>query len=641
MIHRCLWCCLTAVLVAAVSGSAAEPETPLDRAKRLAVSKEAKDRALALQLLKELAKPGAAPGDEALARYGDLCLRFLSEGEKSGLEEARRAFAELKDKSHSRWGLKSKVGLARVAAAEGRRDEAVKTLNWFLSNQGRDDAFIEAAYYLGCIYAQEKDDLQQLQLALRPLDYALKLFAQHKSYYAGDLSEEAIRGRMAWVNERIREIKTGPLKLAFEKAERLRQEGRFKDAIPVYEWVRKEAPGHILAECSELRVGQCLFGLKRNAEAVKRLADFIKAEPLGAYRGHAHLELGDYWLEQEFRAACAGVEYGAILHPEKYAVPEPGRLPDSWRGAIDPGIFQARPDGSVPAEDPLAAEAAMAVDPVRCKALILEEVPKGAHETWGQVVPDAHVRLGIVSYMRADFKAADAHFSNSFQMRPDQSRGRGVPSGTLLLAEKCRRREMPLPWQLLAIGGDRPRVCLFMASVYLEGSKLDKAGALFDRVVRGELKEAHAEQVAFALCQSGEVLWNSGDGKGAAQVWRRFLDKPYKGALIAPRAILKLGCTTFTATQDAKDLELIARVYRDYPNSDAAPLALFQHASVIWDDEPEKAMVLLSALQRNYPQNPHSQQVSGLMDDCRRRAEFLKRWNAEQERAGREGASRR
>jgi hypothetical protein len=71
---------------AALAGTPADapvkPETPLETAKRLAASKEQKDRAQALQWLKTLAKPGAAPGDEALARYGDLCLRFHAEGNK-------------------------------------------------------------------------------------------------------------------------------------------------------------------------------------------------------------------------------------------------------------------------------------------------------------------------------------------------------------------------------------------------------------------------------------------------------------------------------------------------------------------------------------------------------------------------------
>ena len=641
---------IVAVLFLNVAASAATPapvpkpsETPLETAKRLAASKELKDRAQALQWLKALAKPGITHGDEALTRYGDLCLRFHAEGDKTTLSEAKRAFTELKEKFSGWWAKKGEVGLLRVAAAEGKREEAMKGLDWFLTTQGKDDPFIEAAFYLGCLYADAKDDLKQLELAKKPFNYALRLLADQKDYYQGDLTEEMIREKMKWLNTRIRELKAGPIKLAFEKAERLRQAGKFQEAIPVYEWIVKEDPEHILAECSGLRIGQCLFGLKKNPEAVKHLGEFVKAKPLGAYRGHAHLELGDYWLEQEFRAACAEVEYNAILHPEKYAAPDPNKTPDFWKGAIDPKIFQAQPDTSIPNEDPLAAEALQSVDPARRKALIATEIPKDAHETWSEVIPDAHIRLGIVTYMRADFKTADRHFSTSYQMRPDERFGRGIPSGMLLLAEKCRQREMPLPWQLLAVGGDRPRVCLFLASAYLEGSKFDKAGALFDRVVRSDFKEAHAEQVAYALCQSGEVLWNFGDGKGAALVWRKFLDKPYKGTLIAPRAILKLGCTTFTATQDSRDLDLITRVYREYPNSDAAPLALFQHASVIWDDEPEKALALLSALQRNYPQNPHSQQIFSLMDDCRRRAEFLRRWQVEQEheRTGESSAFRR
>ena len=607
----------------------AEPETPLDTAKRLAANKKREDRAQALQLLKTLGKPGTAPGDEALARYGDLCLRFYSEGEKAGLEEAKKAFASLKDSAHSRWGLKSRIGLARVAAAEGQREEAIKALDAFLSSQGKDDAFVEAAYWLGVIRAEKKDDLKELQLALKALDYSLKLFSQHKGYYEGDLTEDAIRAKISWVHEHIREIKAGPLKLAFEKAERLKATGKYEEAIKLYEWIIKEDPEHILADCSGLRIGQCLFGLKKNSEALKHLAEFIKTKPLGAYRGHAHLELGDYWLEQEFRAACAEAEFGAILHPAKYSVPDPGKTPDFWKGAIDPKVFQAQPATSISDEDPLAAEAMQSVDPARRKALIAAEIPRDTHDTWGEVIPDAHIRLGIVTYMRADFKTADQHFSTSYQMRPDEKFGRGIPSGMLLLAEKCRKRELPVPAYCLCSGGDRARVCLFLAGAYLEGWGTDKAMRLFERIGTGDLqKEANPEQVAYAICQMGECHWNNGDGDKARDMWRKFTAKPYDQTRAAPSALLKLGCTTFTKTQNPDDLKLLVAVYTKYPSSEEAPRALFQHACVIWMREPRQAETLLRLLQNRYPNNIHGGQIPSVIEACQERAQFLDDWRA-------------
>ncbi len=80
MTRRCIvWfqvavLCLASLAFVVTAGRSAEPEAPLQAAKRLAASKEKKDRAQALQALKVLAQPGTAPGDEALARYGELCL---------------------------------------------------------------------------------------------------------------------------------------------------------------------------------------------------------------------------------------------------------------------------------------------------------------------------------------------------------------------------------------------------------------------------------------------------------------------------------------------------------------------------------------------------------------------------------------
>jgi len=113
----------------------AKQTSPLAKAKQLASSKDRDDRVKALRWLNALAKPGTTSGDEATYRYAELCLRFHREGEKSALEQAKKAFANLQKKAGSRWGLRGKIGLLRVQAIEGKRPEAIKGLDGFLARQ--------------------------------------------------------------------------------------------------------------------------------------------------------------------------------------------------------------------------------------------------------------------------------------------------------------------------------------------------------------------------------------------------------------------------------------------------------------------------------------------------------------------------
>ncbi len=67
--------CALLLCAAAGAGEAAKRETPLEKAKRLAASKEKKDRVEALAWLKALAGTGTNIKEEALARYAELCFR--------------------------------------------------------------------------------------------------------------------------------------------------------------------------------------------------------------------------------------------------------------------------------------------------------------------------------------------------------------------------------------------------------------------------------------------------------------------------------------------------------------------------------------------------------------------------------------
>jgi hypothetical protein len=233
--------------------------------------------------------------------------------------------------------------------------------------------------------------------------------------------------------------------------------------------------------------------------------------------------------------------------------------------------------------------------------------------------------------MRADFAAADKHFTVSFQMRPDTSLGAGVPTGVLLLAEMCKKRELPVPLHILQRGSDRVRVALFLAGTFTEGHRSEKALPLYDRVLTGDLKpEADGEQVAYALCFKGEAFWRQGKAGESQACWSEFQKEPYSRTLTAPRALLKLGCTKFTQSQKQEDLLILEKVYTQYATSEVAPEALFQHACTQWARDPWRAIKMLETLRARYPKSNQAYQVDSVIAQCRIRITEIEEWRAQQ-----------
>ncbi len=306
-------CAVLLVRCAALGGEPRKPETPLEKTKRLAASEEKKDRVQALRWFRALGKPGTARGDEALFRYAELCLRFHAEGEKGTLAEARRAYGELKTKSRSKWGIRGKIGLCRCAALEGRRLEAMLELDQFLLKQGREDVFVDAAYYLGCMSAQDKENLKGLKRARVAFNYALKLRRARGKYYVGLVTERDIRHRWRSLKHDIDRLALGEDFLLYRRAESLRRSGRgFKKALELYRVVIKKHPANIYAEASRLYAPLCLVGLKKLDGAQRDLWAFYQKDKNGLYRGEALLELGRIELEHRVRPLEARKYFGLL-----------------------------------------------------------------------------------------------------------------------------------------------------------------------------------------------------------------------------------------------------------------------------------------------------------------------------------------
>ena len=531
----------------ALCGEVTEPETPSAKARRLAASESKADRLQAIRWLRTLARPGTTKGDEATYRYAELCLRFHREGDKTALPEAGKAFTRLAEEAGSRWGLRGKIGLLRVMALEGRRAEAIKGLDRFLGQQTKCERAVEAAFFLGGIHFRGDAELSDLRNARRAFSFALELHRAVSKYHTPLVSQKQIKDALALVKRRIWELEAGRLKVLFTRAEKLRKGRKFAAAIKIYRQIREEFPGHGTTELSGLRVAQCLSGMKRFEQAVAEARKFVARDPLGAWRGHAHLLIGDIQLEHFFNVRDSEPEFRCVLAPRK-----------------------ARPRW---------------VDPLRrnligWRKLDPEKTPSAteAHKSWKGVLYAAHERVGILEYIRRRFEVAGDHFVSSARLKPVKGFEGDREAGMAEVAALCRKRMMPLDEALLAQGDDRTRLVLFLGSVYMKGWKDDRAMQLFERVYRNEFKKATLDQRGYARSRMGAGLQYCGKYDKAMEIYKEFGKKPLSGSMYAGDALLQRAATESKMGHPWKAMPLFEQCMARYPNTFWGEHAAYQRA---------------------------------------------------------------
>ena len=561
---------LVSALAASAIATAAERAKPLDVAKKLAASGARADQVKALAILRQLARPGTTSGDEATYRYAELCLRLHAGGEKNALAESKKAFEKLKAGAGSRWGLRGKLGLLRVAAAEGRRAEAIRGLDRFLGLQTRCERAVEAAYFLGQIRSARRKSLDELRSAQRAFGYALELHRSVARYHRPLVSAKQIGARLAWVRKRIWELEAGELKVLFAKAEKLRGASKYDAAVGIYRRIRGKFPGRRLSELSGLRIPQCLFAKKQLKKAVKSAREFIALDPLGAYRGSAHLLVGDIQLEHFFSVTGSEPEFRCIL--------DPGRRP-AW------------------------------VDPERQKLIAWRKLDpkktppsKEVHGTWKGVRYAAHERAGILEYLRRNYDAAAKHFEASARLKPDRTYGSQAGQGMAELVGKIRRKVEILPPLVLAERAERPKLVLMLASLYMAGWRDDRAMGLLKRVADGEFPEASLNQKAYAHVKMAEGLFYKRKDKEAIGTLKLFLKKPCALSPFAARALLQLSVVTNRSGDWAESLTYLDRCHARFPHTAWGRSALYQKAYAYYARErSRKALQLFKEYVAKYP----------------------------------------
>jgi tetratricopeptide (TPR) repeat protein len=550
---------------------AGEKLSAIDSILKLAASERRADLLVSLKRMQVLAEGRNWMAREAMFRYGDLCLRLHEHRQKNALKEASKAFGLLEKKTGI-WSRRGSIGLLRILAAEGKQRKAIAKLELHLACWRPDEGSVEAARFLGCMLARKKASLPELKRSVKAYQHALKVFASLGSCQQPLVSREVLRQELAGVRRRIKELIDGRLKLAFEKAEFLRKRGKLSAAIAAYSAIQKDFPGERLASLSGLRKCQCLKSSGKIDQAVRVARLFVISDPLGPYRGGAHLLIGDVMLEEHFNVSNSQPEFSCILDPLKNS---PSWVAQGRRGLKSSA--DARKLTSVPDKSRL-------------------EFHKEAHE-----------RLGIIQYVRGDLAGAGRHFLKSSQIDPELRYGREVLTGMALVSERCRLGLEIVPRRLLGGRNKRAVLALVIASIYYEGWKYVKARTLYQRISTGDLsKRISNDQKAFALLRVGACFsLESNDVKKAGKIYAGFRKTPLNKSCFAPQALNQWACLLMRTGSTKEAAKLFEDVYTRHAGSLEACDALFYRAFVAYATESkQQALAYYQFFLRRYPKAP-------------------------------------
>ena len=349
-----------------------------------------------------------------------------------GQTDQARQYLNMVSKSGAAVSAKATIYGAWLKALDKKPDEAIKTLEKMLQQAGSapDETTAEAADVLAMLYMARGEQ----ESAKKAVDFGLKCLQYHgiKGGYVLTL----LRGRLA------SDFAAGEAKQLYNKAEKLRQQGKFVEAGQLFAQVLAAYPKNPWGHASGFRIGQCYVGLGRPAQALDWWQKFIKQSPAGPWRGQAHVAMVDLVLETQ-------------LDLKK------------------------------------ATEHALAATTVLAKGL-----DKDAESSWKEAAYDIYLRQGIVSLVDGRFDAAAEGFQQAKQSAPKGTSSE-VQAGLDRLIESAQNRVKLLPDEL-TIGDDRATVALVLGNIYSVLRQYDLAKGWFSLPLNGSLRSRSAGHRSFA-----------------------------------------------------------------------------------------------------------------------------------------------
>lgn len=371
-------------------------------------------------------------------------------GSRPARAKARQIWAQLRKASTLAANLQ-RVVIARalVAEADKKDPQAIELLEGVLKRGFPDTCTAEAAIELGRLYAKAR----RFKDARRAYDFGIS-FLQHqvKREVPADAAEPFLMAAKQ-AKDRLKYLESAGREL-FEKAEKLRSDKKFRQAIQLYRKILKDFPDSDFAPRSELHIGHCLIGLRQGRHALAHWKKFIATAPAGMWRGQAYVGLIDLYLEHLLDVAEA----------TKYAEMASNLLP---------------------------------------KALADEK----AKASWGKVAFGVHFRAGMAAYLRGDGPSAVPHLESA---KEPAGRSKALIEGLNRLIAVAKAG-LPVVPPDVSEGSRRAMLPASIGTVYYLLGSLDHAQGLFDRVLAGRFAGLSTAQSAFATFGKAACVQGRGE----------------------------------------------------------------------------------------------------------------------------------
>ena len=234
----------------------------------------------------------------------------------------------------------------------------------------------------------------------------------------------------------------------FEKGEKLRNAGKFAEAIRTFHQLIKKFPSDRYAARANLHIGYCYAAMGSHRTALAHWRKFIKAARAGPWRGQAYASLIDLYLGQ----------FLDITNAKKYAG--------------------------------LAAEAMPAG---------LGDKKLDCDTSWKAAAFGIHFQSGIVAYIGGDTSFAASHFDKALK-----AGGRGAASRVKRLLAFARAGRPLIPEKVgPRAAADPVSVALSVGTIYNICGDYGRAAGPFDRVAKRERCRPTTVQTSYALFGRG------------------------------------------------------------------------------------------------------------------------------------------
>jgi tetratricopeptide (TPR) repeat protein len=175
-------------------------------------------------------------------------------------------------------------------AASGQNAKAIATLEQVFKQNLPSSVTIEAAIDLALLYAEA----DRIGDATATLDHADKIL----DYPEGIGLDGKLQKAFAKGVKRAREWIASKGRALFDLARGMQRESQYAKAIVLFNKVSEEYPETDYGPRSQFEVGECLFSMNRQDEAVKHWDAFVAAAPAGPWRGQAFVRLVDVHLAE-------------------------------------------------------------------------------------------------------------------------------------------------------------------------------------------------------------------------------------------------------------------------------------------------------------------------------------------------------